>query len=211
MILRKLNKYLLVTCWIIAGGVFGNESTVANTISADGPHAVIEGMTQELLSGMEQYRQTVDQDPEPFFQFLEGRMEQIVDFQWIAANVMGPYRKKASGEQRNRFANVFRRSLVETYGRGLLAYSGEKIEVRPPADGDLDGKRVYVTQEIHGNTQIYPVTYTLAQNRQGQWKILNVLINGVNLGKTFRNQFVQAARNNGDDIDTVIDSWATDI
>ena len=210
MIARQLGRFLVITGCIMIGWAFGNQP-IAATIQAGGPHALIERMTEDLLVTMEEYRQTVNQDPEPFFQFLEERLEQIVDFQWIAGNVMGPYRKQASAEQRQRFAEVFRRSLVETYGRGLLAYSDEKIEVVAPAEDISAKRRVFVKQEIYGKTEIYPVTYTMAKNKQQQWKILNVMINGVNLGKTFRNQFVQAARNNGDDIDKVIASWSTSV
>jgi ABC-type transporter MlaC component len=38
--------------------------------------------------------------------------------------------------------------------------------------------------------------------------ITNVVINGINLGKTLQNQFLQAAQKNSNDIDSVIASWA---
>ena len=39
--------------------------------------------------------------------------------------------------------------------------------------------------------------------------MLNVVINGINLGKTFRNQFTQSAQRSGGDIDQVISGWLT--
>jgi phospholipid transport system substrate-binding protein len=36
-----------------------------------------------------------------------------------------------------------------------------------------------------------------------------VVINGINLGKTFRNQFVQSAQRSGGNIDKVISGWLT--
>ena len=175
------------------------------------PYALVEQMTADLLSSMEQYRNTVEENPEPFFEYLEGRLNLIIDFRWIAKNVMGPYRKGASDEQQQRFAEVFRRGLVETYGRGLLTYSGEKIEVLP-LNGSINGKRrVKVQQKIHGKTNIYPVSYSMGLNKQGEWKITNVILNGVNLGKTFRNQFIQAAKRHGGDVDKVIDSWSASV
>ncbi|MDM3871272.1 ABC transporter substrate-binding protein [Porticoccus sp. W117] len=177
---------------------------------ASEPHSLIESMTDDLLTGMEQYRDTADENPEPFFVYLEERLDGVIDFKWIARNVMGKYRKTASDEQRARFAKVFRRGLVETYGRGLLAYSDEKIVVLPPA-GDSGKKRVTVKQEIHGKDKVYPVAYSMGRNKQGQWKIVNVVIGGVNLGKTFRNQFTQAAQKHGGDVDKVIDNWSTKV
>ncbi|UTW46487.1 ABC transporter substrate-binding protein [bacterium SCSIO 12696] len=184
---------------------------LAGSAAASEPHQLIESMTGDLLSGMEQYRDTADEDPEPFFEYLEGRLDGLIDFKWISANVMGSYRKTASDEQKKRFADVFRRGLVETYGRGLLAYSDEKIVVLPPK-GELKGKRkVTVNQEIHGKDKVYPVAYTMGRNKQGEWKIINVVIGGVNIGKTFRNQFTQAAKKHSGDVDKVIDNWASKV
>ena len=197
----KKIKYLLSSLLLVwSGAVFSSE-----------PHALIESMTDDLLAGMEQYRTIADDNPAPFFEYLEKRLNTVMDFSWIARNVMGNYRKTASTEQQSRFAGVFRRGLVETYGRGLLAYSDEKIIVLPP-EADIAGKkRVTVTQEIHGADKIYPVAYTVGRNKKGQWKILNVVIGGVNLGKTFRNQFAQAAKKHSGDIDKVIENWATKV
>ena len=100
---------------------------------------------------------------------------------------------------------------METYGRGLLAYSNEKIVVLPPESDVAGEKKVTVTQEIHGTDKVYPVDYTVRRNKQGEWKILNVVIGGVNLGKTFRNQFTQAAKKHGGDVDKVIEHWATKV
>lgn len=211
MIARQLGKLLILAGWLVSSAIFCAGSVTADTLAPEGPHALVERMTRELLDEMERYRGAIDENPEPFFQFLEGHLQQIVDFDWIANNVMGSYRKQASDSQRERFAKVFRRSLVETYGRGLMAYGGEKIEVLAPEQDVSQEKRVFVKQEIYGGNQVYPVVYTLAKNREDKWRILNVMINGVNLGKTFRNQFVQAAQNNGGDIDKVIESWSTSV
>jgi phospholipid transport system substrate-binding protein len=40
--------------------------------------------------------------------------------------------------------------------------------------------------------------------------ITNVTINGINLGKTLRNQFLQSAQKNSNDLDFVISSWANE-
>lgn len=175
------------------------------------PDELVQEMTNDLLSSMEQYRGTVEANPEPFFDYLENRLDIIIDFPWIAKNVMGPYREGATEEQQEKFAKVFRRGLVETYGRGLLSYSDEKIEVMPLEDGADSKRRVSVDQKIYGKTEVYPVSYSMGLNRDGEWKITNVILNGVNLGKTFRNQFIQAAKQHGGDIDKVIENWAAKV
>ena len=43
--------------------------------------------------------------------------------------------------------------------------------------------------------------------QNGQWRMRNVIINGINVGKLFRDQFAQSMRDNRDDLDKVIDTW----
>ena len=50
----------------------------------------------------------------------------------------------------------------------------------------------------------------MARKKTGEWMVVNVVINGINLGKTFRNQFVQSAQRSGGNIDQVISGWSSD-
>ena len=54
---------------------------------------------------------------------------------------------------------------------------------------------------------VYPLSYTMV-SMDGVWKLRNVVINGINVGKLFRDQFAQSMQNNRNDLDKVIDTWA---
>jgi hypothetical protein len=45
----------------------------------------------------------------------------------------------------------------------------------------------------------------------GEWKLRNVIINGINIGKLFRDQFADAMQRNGNDLDKTIDGWAGEV
>jgi phospholipid transport system substrate-binding protein len=49
----------------------------------------------------------------------------------------------------------------------------------------------------------------MSLTRSGSWKVTNLVINGINLGKIFRNQFTQRARKLEGDIDKVINTWSS--
>jgi len=42
----------------------------------------------------------------------------------------------------------------------------------------------------------------------GEWKLLNVTLDGINLGSTFRSQFAQAMKKAGD-VESVIVNWSS--
>jgi phospholipid transport system substrate-binding protein len=50
----------------------------------------------------------------------------------------------------------------------------------------------------------------MAYTDSGGWRMRNIIVNGVNMGLTYRNQFASAAQNPeyGGNLDQIIDAWA---
>ena len=202
--------FVAVLLLVVASAQASTEETIA-------PDTLVQHVTDVLLTDISTYRDKMESAGqesekqvllEDFFGRITATLEPVVDFNWISLNVMGPFRKQATGEQRTQFREIFKRGLVETYGRGLLTYSDQEIVVHPLEDGEVDKRKVVVNQEIRGVDQSYPLQYSMGLNRDGEWKVINVIINGINLGKTFRNQFTQAAKKYDGDLDKVIANWS---
>ncbi len=185
-------------------------STEAAAANASTAHSVVEQVTTNLVSVVRSERKLLDTDPEVYFAKVKSVLEPVVDFGYIARNVMGPHGKAATPEQRKRFEETFKDSLVETYAKGMANYVDLDIKVLPPSKDVSGERRVGVVQEITGPDGTNRVSYTMAQNREGEWKLINMVLNGVNLGKTFRNQFVQAVKQNDGNIDAVINTWSAE-
>ncbi|MEH6468311.1 MAG: ABC transporter substrate-binding protein [Porticoccus sp.] len=189
----------------IAGGAWATDVEAPKQT----PHQVVESVTNQLVETISVHRDTFAENPESFFEALDSLLGEVVDFNWIAYRVMGSYGKRATAEQRTRFAGAFRCELIETYGRGLIAYGDQSIVLLPPTE-DINGKRrVTVTQEIRGDDGVFPLTYSMGLDGDGQWKVTNMVMNGINLGKTFRNQFLQRANKFDGNIDQIIDNWSS--
>lgn len=160
----------------------------------------------------------VDEDPERYYSQVQALLDPLVDFRGFARKVMGPYasskryrsldeadRVQLTG-QLDRFTESMRSSLVRTYSKGLLAFGGSKIELEPP---DGEGRRVSLRQLVYADRSApYEVLYQMGQGKSGDWKLLNVIIESVNLGEVYRDQFLASAREHDGDLDAVIDSWA---
>ena len=181
----------------------------AADIAAD-PYKKIEKVTVELLDIIATHRDSYPETEVAYFGKLDQLLSSHVDFDWIAKSVMGRYSKTASPEQRERFTQVFRNGLVETYGRGLIGYNDQKIVLLEAMPLAKEQRKVTVRQEIRSSETVYPLEYTMMRNKSGTWMVLNVVINGINLGKTFHNQFKLSAQRSGGDINQVIDGWLSD-
>ncbi|THG86880.1 ABC transporter substrate-binding protein [Pseudomonas sp. A-1] len=171
------------------------------------PQQVVQATTDKVLGELNSKREQFRQDPEAFYQALDGILGPVVDFDGFARGVMTVrYSRQASPQQMQAFVDNFKRSLVKFYGGALLEYDNQEIRMLPAVASREPG-RASVNMEVVGRTgAIYPVTYTLEQ-KDGAWKVRNVIINGINIGKLFRDQFAESMRSNGNDLDKVISTW----
>ena len=67
-----------------------------------------------------------------------------------------------------------------------------------------------VQQNLITASNIYPITYKVRKNKSGDWLIINIIVNGVNLGLTFRNQFQALAKEHDENIGEIIKHWTSD-
>lgn len=186
------------------------------------PYVVVQDTTQRVMAVVVAAAEYADQDPERYYREIHDILDPVIDFRGFARSVMGPYassqRYRSLDEagrallrgQLDRFTEVMRKGLVRTYGKGLLAFGGSRIEVVQPPASETGNSRVSVRQLIYSEeVEPYVVLYQMGRSKSGNWMLRNVIIESVNLGEIYRNQFQAAARKNGGDLDHVIDNWIT--
>ena len=177
-------------------------------MAAPAAHEVVQQTTTTLLADLKANKEQYRTDPGAFYTALNNILGPVVDVDGISRGVMTVrFARQATPEQMTRFQENFKRSLMQFYGNALLEYNNQDIRVLP-GNGPQDPQRTAVNMEIKdGNGTIYPLSYTMV-SLDGTWKMRNVIINGINVGKLFRDQFAQSMQNNGNDLDKVINSWA---
>ncbi|MCK0537900.1 MlaC/ttg2D family ABC transporter substrate-binding protein [Alcanivorax quisquiliarum] len=184
---------------------------MAAAAQAKQPDEVIRDAVTTLTQRIEAERERMTRDPAYTRMVVTEELEELVDFRRITRLVMGEHFEAATREQRNAFLERFRNSLVQTYAAGVTMYSGEQINVLPLAEGDLRGNRARVQMEfITGSGRVVPIAYTMFQS-DDRWRVDNVIVNGLNLGRLFRAQFDQAMAQHNGSIDRVIASWSAEV
>ena len=89
-----------------------------------------------------------------------------------------------------------------------MKWQDQKIVTLFP-DEEIFANQVNVKQNLYTSSSVYPIKYTV--RRVGdEWKIINIVVNGVNLGLTFRNQFRALADSNNGNISKTISYWVSD-
>jgi phospholipid transport system substrate-binding protein len=98
--------------------------------------------------------------------------------------------------------------LLDTYASTLAQWGDQKIVTNFTNKNTFE-KIEDVNQDLLTESNSYPITYKVRKSGEG-WKIINIIVNGVNLGLTFRNQFRALAEEFDSDIDKVILNWTSD-
>ena len=124
---------------------------------------------------------------------------------------MGKHYKDSNLSQKERFSEAFRTSLLNTYSKTLIEFKDEKIIVLPPKNKSKSINKAKVHIEIVTSSKRYPGVYSMYLDENNEWKIINIVVNGINLGLTFRSQFYSLMEKNNNDITIVIDKWITSV
>lgn len=175
------------------------------------PEAMIRENVESLMGDLEGRKDYYANNLGELEALVDSNLDQVADFRYIGASVMGNYFRNATPGQRSRFADVFRQTLIDTYTRGLVTFDYDELRVLDSQQAQRYEDQASVAMEVVANNgQVYPVSYSLRLSG-GEWRVVNVIVNGINLGLTFRNQFDQAMRDNNRDYDAVINGWSPEV
>ena len=180
----------------------------ANT-SEINPQNFIDSNAQSIVQIIINNQDLFESDPDLFKKKIKDVFEPMVDFRRVSASVMGKENYlKSSTRQRSQFIEVFKTSLLDTYASTLAQWGDQEI-VTNFSNKTTFEKIEDVNQELLTESNSYPITYKVRKSGEG-WKIINIIVNGVNLGLTFRNQFRALSEEFNGDIDKVILNWTSD-
>ena len=131
----------------------------------------------------------------------------LINDRTIALRVMGRFARQATEAERDRFTDQLESSLVDAYARGLAAYGGEQL-VLPEQGVILRPGRAMVEARLESRSRdVLPIQFALGFDKQKGWMVENVVIAGINLGLTLRNQFADLVKSAGS-VSGAIDSWS---
>jgi phospholipid transport system substrate-binding protein len=129
------------------------------------------------------------------------KVEQIVyahfDFTTLSKLVLARNWKQLTPVQQHDFVEEFKRHLSMTYGRNVETYNNERALItgdRREAQGDWTVK----TKILRPSAEDILVDYRL-RKQDGNWQVIDVIIEGVSLVANFRSQFQEIMTSGGAD------------
>lgn len=126
-------------------------------------------------------------------------LEKIVfkefDFSTISRLVLARNIKKFSDEQKFEFEEQFKVYLSRSYGSRLIRYANEKV-VFKDARKEKRGDVTIMTAIVGGAADGIEMNYRV-RGKEGEWRVIDVVIEGISLVSNFRSQFKEIVNKNG--------------
>jgi phospholipid transport system substrate-binding protein len=124
------------------------------------------------------------------------------DLDTIARFALGRYWRQASPQQRDEYIDLFKFMVVDTYAQRFEEYQGQQIAVgnaRPIGDKDA-----LVNSRILGGGGPEVSVDWRVRYKDGQYRIIDVLVEGVSMSVTQRSEFSSIIQRGGGNVEALL-------
>ena len=170
-------------------------SSGAGPARAEDPAASARRVVEETVTALLEILSQKGWSVEKRVAEIEALAYQRFDFETISRLVLARAYRKFSEEQRGEFVEQFKLHLSRSYGNRVDRYDqqtvrflGERVEKR----GDVTVR----TRIIGGQADGIDMNYRLRE-RDGNWLVIDVVIEGVSLVSNYRSQFKELMSRRG--------------
>ena len=142
-----------------------------------------------ILATLDQRRAEFKSNPAALRQYVTTEFNTLFDGDYAARLVLGVHGRGASDADVKLFGQTLTERLLSAYGARLADFNA-RLKVRVKSESPLPGGRgVKVeTEFLQPDQTVTPITF-YARNVGGQWKVFDVLPEGVSFVQTFKTQF----------------------
>lgn len=187
-------------------------TTTAFAAPAEAPNAFVKRVADQLTTRLKTDAPKLKNNPALVRQVVQQNIEPHVDTQGFARLVMGNYASNtySTAAQRAQFERSFKDKLINNYGAELAKYANNSYTMRPYKENAANKTYPVVMIDFLHQGQKIPVAFQLTE-KNNQWKIRNIDVEGVNIGFTLRSQFADTVTKNGNNIDKAIANFNPDL
>jgi phospholipid transport system substrate-binding protein len=173
----------MLLIWLMAP-LFAFAGVPLDTVKANA-NSVLEVLRDPKLKG-EAGRKVKEQK-------IQAAAEKLFDFVELSKRTLGLSWNNFTPEQRKEFVQLFEGILKDAYVDKILAYSNEQINFTkevPLSETTVEVDSVVVTK----GAQV-PINYRVIK-KDNEWRVYDVVIEGVSLINNYRTQFREILGNN---------------
>lgn len=176
--------------------------------ASQAPRELVQGQAERVLAALVERRAEFKAEPAKLESFVLDELAGTFDRQYSARLVLGRHSRGVPDATIEAFADALMKNLMRRYGKAMLEFD-PNITVRVLSETPMrEGKLMRVATEIQRAAgSPVPVDYML-RDVGGEWKVFDVLVEGVSYVQTYRTQFEEQLRRQS--LDEVIEGLRRD-
>ena len=136
---------------------------------------------------------------------LKSLAEETVDIKGIGMYTMGAYRKVMSESQKKEYEDLFKKYFLKTFASRLAEYSNPEIQVKSK---EKLNKNYTMVSSILVATEQRPevnIVWRIYTKNPDDLKIRDLIIEGLSLARTQKEEFSSIIQSNNENIDALLD------
>lgn len=189
-----MKRYLKVFIILVFGCFASVFAVNALAVELIEPQKVIEDASSQLKLRMQDPAFT--KDFRKITEFVNSVIYPRADFDLISSLVLGKLWKEASVAEKDAFKKEFQTLLIRTYSRAFVEFKEWSVRFLP-INAEEDPRKIMVKTEIlQPSLQPIAVNYRMLLNK-GEWKVYDILIEGVSLVSNYRTSFKNEVERTG--------------
>ncbi len=189
--MRRYLKVILFVFFVVYTAL-ANVSALAADLAE--PQKIIEDSSNQLKAHMQDPGFT--KDFRKINDFVHSVLYPHADFDLISSLVLGKLWKDASPAEKESFKKEFQTLLIRTYSRAFVEFKEWSVKFLP-LNPEEDERKVMVRTEIlQPGLQPIGVNYRMV-NTKGEWKVYDIVIEGVSLVTNYRTSFKNEVERTG--------------
>jgi phospholipid transport system substrate-binding protein len=128
---------------------------------------------------------------------LRGQLDSCCMFETTSKLVLARNWKEFTPEQQSEFVELFKKYLIATYGKNVDGYAGERVEIIGGREETRGDYTVQTRIDRGGSDKDLLVDYRLRKNEEGDWRIIDVIGEGISLVANLRSQLQEVMSRGG--------------
>jgi len=186
----KFNKIIISIfsiIFLINSSVYGNQQK---------PEDLILSAANNLFTDVEENKDVYENDITAFYERVDNILSPIIDFDTLIKTIIGKKIYNTSSEDlKNRFKIALKNQLIRIYAKTIVEYS--KSEITITSSSETKGFHLVKTElSVGPGKPTFQVIYVM-KNTAGNWKIVEVVANGLRLVKSLRKSLLPEIEENG--------------
>ena len=195
--MKKFKTYT-ISILIIFLTLFSSSKLFANEKS---PENVILSAANSLFTDVEKNKKLYEEDITEFYKRVDNILTPIIDFDVLIKSIIGKKNyQETSSEQKNRFKLALKSQLIRIYAKTIVEYANSKITIISSSKAK-SFHLVKTELSVGQGKPALQVIYVMKKSNDN-WKIVEVVANGLRLIKSLRKSLLPEIEENG--IESVI-------